>query len=77
MPTSNKINVKSLTAKEPPRIWRYRGCDKDDKVEPNLPRIERALSLSSKSSSLVVLISREPPVFKATFISTVTPIQSD
>jgi hypothetical protein len=42
MPTSDKINVKSLTAKEPPRIWRYRGCDKDDKAEPNLPRTERS-----------------------------------
>lgn len=42
------------------------------KLSQSYLELRRALSLGSKSSSLVVLISREPLAFKVTFISTVT-----
>jgi hypothetical protein len=72
-PTSDKINIKSLTAaKEPPRIWDTEGATKMTKLSQSYLELRRALSLGSKSSSLVVLISREPLAFKVTFISTVT-----
>ena len=51
--TSDKINIKSLTAaKEPPRIWDTEGATKMTKLSQSYLELRRALSLGSKSKLL-------------------------
>jgi hypothetical protein len=71
-PTSDQIDIRSLAATKELQECVDTGTATDGEVERSCLELRRVLSLGSRSSSLMFVVSGEPPAFEAIFIFTMT-----